>query len=592
MARRLPAREARQAAIRSLEGYEDAGEELEELEIDDIAAGVEVEEVAQSSEELGVEESAFEFDVDELVEDAEDWIYFENVDSESDHEVEAEEEVETQFITSRDGCQWTEDVQYAGRRPLRNFLTETPGFRRGLHPTSKLEALLVIFDEIFDGAVSYTNITGRRLGSKWRPTTRAELDAFFGLHILAGALKAHHRPVKELWDDCDGHPLFRAVMSRHRFDQLKMALRFDDPRRRDRNDRLAPIRFVIEKFNENIQYIYKPGPHLTIDEMLVEFHGRVQFRQYIPTKPGKFGIKIYWITEADSAFPLRCLVYVGQQTLSRDEIEENGSHVTALTLKLISPFLNCGRNLTGDNFFTDIRTANRLLEMNTTYVGTVRNSRRFLPEKAKVTVDREKGDSRHFYSNQHTICSFWDKGHKPVNILSTMHGTQRNLQPNEGKPEIVTFYNSTKSGVDTLDKVVRGFSSKRKYRRWPVHVFFTVLDAGIYSTFKMMKSLNLAEQSTHYSFKKDLSYEMCMPFVRRRSQLQHLRMSVKKSMMLVGIDFSTPTQGLVGTQGRRPSRCHLCPRKRDRKTRNFCSSCEKACCSDHGGWLCSECFIN
>lgn len=568
-----------------------AGEELEDLEIDDIAAGNEA--VDGSGDALReIEGNEHEYDTDELVVDAEDWIYFESNDAESDDEFEAYE-----FIASKDGTQWTEDAQYAGRRPLRNILTENPGFRRGLHPNSKLEALFVLFDEIFDCAVTYTNISGRRLGPQWRTTTREELNAFFGLHVLAGALKAHHRPVKELWNVCDGHPLFRSVMSRHRFDQLKMALRFDDPRRRDPNDRLAPIRFVVEKFNEIIQDIYKPGPHLTIDEMLVEFHGRVQFRQYIPTKPGKFGIKIYWITEAESAFPLRCLVYVGQQTLSREEIDQNGSHVAALTMKLISPFLNCGRNLTGDNFFTDLHTANLLLEKNTTYVGTVRSSKRFLPEKAKSTVDREKGDCQHFYSNKHTICFFWDKGQKLVNILSTMHGTQKNLQPDEGKPEIVQFYNGTKSGVDTLDKIVRGFSSKRKYRRWPMHVFFAILDAGIYASFKMMEDVNTTQMedgSSHYFFKKNLAYEMCMPFVRRRAQLQHLRMSVKQAMMLIGIDFSRSTQEhtVFSSGSRRPSRCHLCPRRRDRKSRNFCFSCERASCAEHSGWLCSDCLKN
>ena len=90
-------------------------------------------------------------------------------------------------------------------------------------------------------------------------------------------------------------------MSQQRFEQLKCALRFDDPTRRNADDKLAPVRFPVERFNEIMKEIYKPDAFLTIDEMLVEFHGKVSFRQYIPTKPGKFGIKIFWIAESSSA---------------------------------------------------------------------------------------------------------------------------------------------------------------------------------------------------------------------------------------------------------------------------------------------------
>ena len=72
-------------------------------------------------------------------------------------------------------------------------------------------------------------------------------------------------------------------MSLERFEQLKAALRFDDPLRRDREERIAAIRSVVDTFNDKMLETYTPGPYLTIDEMLVEFHGRVGFKQFIPT---------------------------------------------------------------------------------------------------------------------------------------------------------------------------------------------------------------------------------------------------------------------------------------------------------------------
>ena len=375
-------------------------------------------------------------------------------------------------------------------------------------------------------------------------------------------------------------------MSVERFEQLKAALRFDDPARRDRDDKLSPVRAIVDRFNQVMRDIYKPNEFLTIDEMLVEFHGRVTFRQYIPTKPGKFGVKLYWITEA-TAILLQVLVYTGQSTLTDEEKREHGGHVPAIVMKLTAPYLDKGRNLTGDNFFSDLSTAEKLLERNTTYVGTLRANKRCIPPVAKSIQGRTRGDSKHLYHGNATICSFWDKATKPVNVLSTMHGHQEDLL--EGKPEIIGFYNQTKSGVDTLDKLVRTYSSKRKYRRWPVHIFFTLVDCAAYVGYRMFREQNGNEDETHYHFKKNLAYELCMPFVQTRSELPGLQKTVKETMQRVGVvePAVRPTQPRVGqhTQGR----CTHCPREKDRKSKTVCARCGSFVCREHHVVLCPNC---
>jgi hypothetical protein len=83
-----------------------------------------------------------------------------------------------------------------------------------------------------------------------------------------------------------------------RFSSLKTNLRFDDPLRRDTQDLLAQVRNVVTAFITSLkEYVFAPE-YLCIDEQLLEFHGKVGFRQYIPSKPGKFGIKIFWLTDS------------------------------------------------------------------------------------------------------------------------------------------------------------------------------------------------------------------------------------------------------------------------------------------------------
>jgi hypothetical protein len=574
-----------------MEGYDDV-DAIKQVSMiiadDDVAQAQEQDE----DDEDDTDDVDGDLELDEVVAEAEDWVFHSDYsESEESSEVEEEEEEEESAgAFSPDGSEWNLHAEVVGRRPSRNILTQRDGFQRGLHPQTRLDAFYVVFEGILDSTVTYTNIAGRRLarkkGFQWKKTDRVEMEAFLGLHILAGALKAHHRCLRELYDLRDGIPLFRAAMSEGRFEQLKACLRFDDPVRRNPDDRAAPAGTLLQQFNEKMLKIYTPGENITIDEMLVEFHGCVSFRQYIPSKPGKFGLKMYWVAEADTAIPLRCLLYVGRSTVSEASREEHGGHVQALVMELMEPFLDSGRNLTTDNWFTSKKLALKLIDRRTTLVGTLKNNSPCIPAPAKTTEGRVRGDSVHFYSTSTTICSFWDKGSRPVNVLSSMHGAQRNCSADEGKSEIVKFYNATKSGVDILDKLVRGYSSKRKYRRWPCHVFFTLVDCSVYVAY-MMRKLTTENQEGHYFFKVELAYELVLPLVRCRSEMPCLRSWVKEAMKLVGVQpMSAPHSSHPGgTVGR----CAFCPREMDRKSKTCCSSCGKFICGDHQIVCCSEC---
>jgi hypothetical protein len=576
--------------IRLLEGYDDEDAENHvnpEIQEDDVAYIPKVSDTL--SDEDNVDYLECSMDMDELVEDAEEWVFQSDHSDDESEEYDAQSEDRLGITQSRDGTEWHTQGEVVGRRALRNIMTERAGFQRGLRPKTRSEAFFVVFDEILDSVVTYTNIAGRRLARSknfiWKATTRMEIDAFVALHILAGAMKAHHRCLRELYDTRDGVHLFRATMSEKRFEQLKACLRFDDPLRRDPTDRAAPTGLMIERFNERMQQIYTAGENLTIDEMLIEFHGRVSFKQYIPSKPGKFGLKLYWVTEANTAIPLKCILYVGKDTVPEASRQKHGGHVPALVMDLMEPFLDCGRNLTTDNWFTSQKLADLLCLRKTTLIGTLKGNATCLPLAAKSTVGRHRGDSVHYYSGNSTICSYWDKGSKPVNVLSTMHGVLRNLGSEDGKSDIVEYYNATKSGVDILDKLVRIYSSKRKYRRWPCHIFFTLVDCSVYVAYLMQKNVHESQES-HYTFKKELAYELAFPLIRCRSKIRSLRSTVKDAMKMIGIQAVLVPEIQPSNHIRR---CAFCPRDKDRKSKTSCVSCGKSICAVHQIISCSEC---
>ena len=56
--------------------------------------------------------------------------------------------------------------------------------------------------------------------------------------------------------------------------------------------------------------------------------------------------------------------------------------------------------------------------------------------------------------------------------MSTQHRDNSVVADDKNKPEIITYYNSTKSGVDILDKLVCTYSCKRATARLTVAFFF------------------------------------------------------------------------------------------------------------------------
>jgi hypothetical protein len=486
---------------------------------------------------------------------------------------------DTASLMSPSGIVWSRiDNVARGRETNRNVYNFNYGFKRGLHPKSRKEAFEIMFEESITTARLFSNKFGRRASqtnlnaTNWKPISAMEMNAFIGLHMLAGAYKAHHRHTEELWSESDGHPIFRASMSFERFKTIKSVLRFDDTLRRDKDDPLAPIRSIMDQFNSSVQANYIPGPHLTLDEQLVEFHGRVKFRRYIPTKPGKYGLLLYWITDAETSIPVNGLVYIGDKTLSSEE-KQQGPFAESLSIKLAHPFLNKSRNITMDNFFTSLSLAKKLSACKTTIVGTMRINRRELPPACKSTKERQKGDTIHFKYDKTILCSFWDKKNKPVVLLSSMHpGEPYKL---EGKCEAIEYYNNNKWGVDNFDELVRTYSSQRKCRRWPYAVYFTLADAACVVAYKLWTS-----NESHYSFKKELAKELCWPLIIKRSTLPNLRASVKNAMTLLGITFNYEQVENIQNSNKR-GRCHICTRSQDTKTKFRCNSCQKFVCSEH-----------
>ena len=131
----------------------------------------------------------------------------------------------------------------------------------------------------------------------WSEITREELKAYFACQILMGIKKLPR--LSSYWssDPALGCPVISGTMTKRRFmkiNQYLHAFDYDElvPRGHPGYDPLQRIRQVINKIRERFNRYFNGGQNLSVDEAMIPFRGRSFLKQYLPSKPTRYGIKV------------------------------------------------------------------------------------------------------------------------------------------------------------------------------------------------------------------------------------------------------------------------------------------------------------
>jgi hypothetical protein len=102
----------------------------------------------------------------------------------------------------------------------------------------------------------------------------------------------------------------------------------------------------------------------------------------VANKPDKYGIKFWMLVDNDTKYLCNAFPY-----LEKDELRSaNESLSESVVMRLMSPYLNKGRNVTTDKFFTSASFARTLKAKDTSIVGTISRTRREIP--AVLAIER------------------------------------------------------------------------------------------------------------------------------------------------------------------------------------------------------------
>jgi hypothetical protein len=496
------------------------------------------------------------------------------------------------FMTAKSGRKWSFDPPRQRRTAAVNIVTEQEGVNPDV--AQCVETISDSFgvymtDKMIEDVVRYTNqhmdtkyADGvDQTNSAFRHTDLVELKALLGLLISIGASKGRNENVSDLWQEGPfSRPFFRAVMGRNRFQWLLRSLRFDNKETRAerlQTDKLAAISGIWNDFIGNCLDSYRPGPFCTIDEHMVGFRGRCSFIMYLPSKPDKYGIKVFALVCSHCFYLYNAKIYTGKE--GTQPVRDLGSK-TVLTLT--EPIMNSCRNITMDNWFTSVPLAEKLLEKKLTCVGTIKKNKPDIPQKFLPQRGRAELSSLFGFEDDKTLVSFVPKKNKAVILLSTMHRDAA-VDPVTSKPDIILFYNQTKGGVDTCDQMIKSMTVKRKSRRWPQIIFYRIVDFACLNSFIVWRTMSPQSTIRRRDYQMELAMELAKPYIIRRSQIPELRKSVTRAMEACGIDLPVhrPIAPVVDDKLGKRRRCHMCPRQLERKIRQMCKRCKRPVCSEH-----------
>ena len=249
--------------------------------------------------------------------------------------------------------------------------------------------------------------------------------------------------------------------------------------------------------------------------------------------------------------------------------------------------------------------AEELLQNKLTVIGTLRKNNAAIPKQMLADRKRPLHSTMFGFNGQKTIASYVPKKNRCVVMLSTLHHNKATDPNMENKPEIILDYNNTKGAVDTLDKLCCQYSTKRATRRWPLSMFFTLLDISVHNSSVIW--LDKYPQWSSYpksrrsdvcrQFILELGKSLCMPWIETRQAvpMTGLQPSVKRALEYVSGQtikkVKKEEQESCSTKGR----CHKCDRAKDNKTTSRCDMCRNFVCGKHAKkrYLCvDDCSVD
>lgn len=417
---------------------------------------------------------------------------------------------------------------------------------------------------------------------KWVPVTISEMYGFLAIILNMGIITVPD--IGSYWSTSwvSQISFFRKLFSRNRFEIILWMLHVSSIPTGDTPKRLHKVDILLNALVTNFKKNMHPSSNLSVDETMVGFRGRFGAKQYIPNKPNKYGIKAFTIADSKNGYILDTLLYTGADTL--DNSDPQYSHLpqpSRVVLTLFSDYLEQGRTLYTDRYYTSIPLAQTLESHRTSFTGTCVKNRQQIPQIFRQKNFHLSDGEVRAYRSGHLLALAWRAPSKKKGIImiTTKDNAQQATVISKAtgktaiKPVVIDNYNQSMNGVDLADQYTTYYSFVRKSKKWWKKVCFWLLEVATVNSYILYKSSDSAY--THVQFRRAVIESMAQIFLQDFPERMRGRPFIRHQTDNSAVVDPERLNRKPHFLGKREQRqCVVCstPQKRKRST-YYCKTC-------------------
>ena len=440
------------------------------------------------------------------------------------------------------------------------------------------------------------NTVSPEVKARWKLVEEADIFRFLAILICMGRVRL--RTKRDFWDrrnhEVIKYPSVAHVLPLKRFSDIKRFFHLQNnqlaaPYGSEEYDPLHKIRHLYDCLQIRFRNAWRMGTFASLDESMTNWRGKSRYKQYIRSKPVRWGYKFFCVCDPKTGFIKDFEPYVGKLTVT----EEYG-FCTDIVLKLAERSrLGLTKSIiVADNFYSSPTLVALLAQKGIGYIGTCQLGRRHVPRSLVVQGRRDastvRGTAKTAFVELKTVsqyvsdatiylCSWRDT--KVANFIGSAGGltttkvlckTQAGSKVEVPAPTMVKTYVERMGGVDLADQNKQRYSISATVvtRKWWFRLFTGLLDMALGNSWQLYKYTVVADlRLNHQDYLLAVADGMLAEAVASLATGHSMRSLV-------------PPEHEVVCQ-RKVSRCVVCSRPKDvRKTTWMCSFCQYAMCAE------------
>ena len=229
----------------------------------------------------------------------------------------------------------------------------------------------------------------------------------------------------------------------------------------DKSDKLYKVGPLTDSVVSKFRIHYIPTQDMSLDEGMIPTKNRLSIKQYMKSKPNKWGIKAFLLCESSTGYIYNVEIYTGKSDgLFIPELGATGSVV----VRLVSCIEGQNYRIFMDRFYNSPLLSRYLLTMNLQSCGTIQVNRKDFPKQLiKRKKDMKRGDHDYLCCEKVSVVVSCDR--VPIYFISTFHDPSAvsfvKRKHKDGSvaqvscPHITTDYTTSMGGCDTNDQMTK-----------------------------------------------------------------------------------------------------------------------------------------